>query len=65
VHGLRRKAWSVATIVVTRDTTRAAKQDCKAGDEKTRAECRQEKRDVKQDARDATDEKAAPPAHPA
>jgi len=26
---------------------RAAKQDCKAGDEKTRAECRQEKRATK------------------
>jgi hypothetical protein len=26
---------------------RAAKQDCKAGDEKSRPECRQEKRDTK------------------
>ena len=30
---------------------RAAKQACKAGDEKTRAECRQDKRDVKQQGR--------------
>jgi hypothetical protein len=30
---------------------RGAKQDCKAGDEKTRAECRQEKRDTKQQGR--------------
>ena len=27
------------------------KQACKAGDEKTRAECRQEKRDTKQEGR--------------
>jgi hypothetical protein len=30
---------------------RAAKQECKAGDEKTRAECRQVKRDTKHGGR--------------
>jgi hypothetical protein len=40
------------------------KQACKAGDEKTRPECRAEKRDAKQDARQGgTDE--APAAQPA
>lgn len=34
-----------------RAAARAAKQACKAGDEKTRAECRQMKRDVKQAGR--------------
>lgn len=43
-----------------RGEARAGKAECKAGDEKTRAECRQEKRDRKQDARHGTDEKAAP-----
>ena len=32
-----------------RQGSRAAKQACKAGDEKSRAECRQTKRDVKHD----------------
>ena len=32
----------------TRSDARDTKQDCKAGDENSRAECRQEKRDVKQ-----------------
>ena len=32
----------------TRSEARGAKQECKAGDENSRAECRQEKRDVKQ-----------------
>lgn len=35
----------------TRQTSRAVKQACKAGDEKTRAECRQDKRHVKQEGR--------------
>ena len=35
----------------TRAGARAAKQACKAGDEKTRADCRQMKRDVKQAGR--------------
>ena len=34
-----------------RGAARAAKQACKAGDEKTRADCRQMKRDVKQAGR--------------
>jgi hypothetical protein len=34
-----------------RSGARAAKQACKAGDEKTRADCRQMKRDVKQTGR--------------
>jgi hypothetical protein len=36
-----------------REDARAAKADCKAGDEKTRAECRHEKRDVKNGGGDA------------
>jgi len=39
---------------------RAAKQECKAGDEKTRAECRQEKRDTKHGSDDAGTAKTAP-----
>ncbi|MEF8719175.1 MAG: hypothetical protein V5B44_16215 [Candidatus Accumulibacter necessarius] len=42
-----------------RDTKQTGRQDsreekaaCKAGDEKNRAECRQDKRDTKQDSRD-------------
>jgi len=35
----------------TRQTSRAVKHECKAGDEKNRSECRQDKRDVKQDGR--------------
>ena len=34
-----------------RDASRATKQACKAGDEKTRSECRQMKRGVKQAGR--------------
>ena len=42
------------------------KQECKAGDEKTRAECRQEKRDTKQEGRqDGGAENTAPPTNPA
>ena len=37
----------------SRDAGRAAKQDCKAGDEKSRAECRGEKRDTKHGSDDA------------
>ena len=46
-----------------RQESRDVKQECKAGDEKSRAECRQDKRDVKQDARgpedDSVDDKPA------
>ncbi len=35
----------------TRQTSRSVKQACKAGDEKSRAECRHTKRDVKQEGR--------------
>lgn len=35
----------------TRETSREVKQACKAGDENTRAECRQGKREVKQTGR--------------
>ena len=35
----------------TRQDSRDVKQECKAGDEKSRAECRQDKRDVKQEGR--------------
>ena len=35
----------------TRQDARAKKAECKKGDEKSRAECRQEKRGTKQDAR--------------
>ena len=45
---------------------RATKQACKAGDEKTRAECRQGKRDVKQAGRqDGGAENPAPVKTPA
>ena len=47
----------------TRAGARAGKQACKAGDEKTRAECRHVKRDVKQNARHGNDK--APEANPA
>jgi hypothetical protein len=42
-----------------RQDARAVKADCKAGDEKTRAECRQEKRDAKDGAGAAQDAKPA------
>ena len=35
----------------TRQVSREVKQACKAGDEKTRSECRNTKRDVKQEGR--------------
>ena len=45
---------------------RATKQACKAGDEKTRAECRQGKRTTKQQGRhDGGKENTAPTTHPA
>jgi len=44
-----------------RATGRATKQACKAGDEKTRAECRHEKRTTKQHGRQGT---PAAPAQP-
>jgi hypothetical protein len=46
---------------------RAAKQACKAGDEKSRAECRQVKREVKQAGRndDGSNADAAPAPKPA
>ena len=48
-----------------RDAGRAAKQDCKAGDEKSRAECREEKRDTKHGSDDAGTANTAPaPAAP-
>lgn len=45
-----------------RATARAAKQACKANDEKSRAECRQMKRDVKRAGRnnDGSNANAAP-----
>ena len=46
-----------------RHGARATKQACKAGDEKTRAECRQLKRSYKHHARHGTT--PAPPEHPA
>ena len=49
-----------------RGGARATKQDCKAGDEKTRAECRQVKRTTKQQGRrDGGKENTAPPTNPA
>lgn len=45
---------------------RAEKQECKAGDEKTRAECRNVKRDAKQEGRnDGGAREEAPAAKPA
>ena len=44
-----------------RDTSRAVKNACKAGDDKTRAECRQQKHKVKQTSRQGG-APAAPPA---
>jgi hypothetical protein len=46
-----------------RGAGRDAKQDCKAGDEKTRAECRQEKRDTKHGGDEGTASEA-PAAQP-
>jgi hypothetical protein len=43
---------------------RAAKQACKAGDEKTRAECRQVKRDTKHGSNDAGTASTAPAPTP-
>jgi len=48
-----------------RSAGRAAKQDCKAGDEKTRAECREEKRDTKHGGGDEGTANEAPAAQPA
>jgi len=47
-----------------RHGARATKQACKAGDEKTRAECRQMKRSYKHHARHGGTT-SAPPANPA
>jgi hypothetical protein len=47
-----------------RQGARAAKQACKAGDEKSRPECRQMKRSIKQHARHGGTT-SAPPANPA
>jgi hypothetical protein len=47
-----------------RDAARDVKQACKAGDEKTRAECRQGKRHTKQAARQGV-HPATPEAKPA
>jgi hypothetical protein len=46
-----------------RDDGREEKQECKAGDEKSRPECRQDKRDTKQEGR-GNEEKPAQPAQP-
>ena len=77
--GLRRAACALAAIVMLayvvptyaqtkgmqrRDAARDVKQACKAGDEKTRAECRQGKRHTKQAARQGV-HPAAPEAKPA
>ena len=50
-----------------RASARAAKQACKAGDEKSRAECRQVKREAKQAGRNDGGSRvnAAPAPHPA
>ena len=48
-----------------RQAGRAAKNACKAGDEKTRVECRQEKRAVKNKARPLNKGTTAPAANPA
>ena len=47
-----------------RQGARTAKQACRAGDEKTRPECRQMKRSAKQNARRGGTT-SAPPANPA
>ena len=47
-----------------RSAGRAAKQDCKAGDEKSRAECREEKRDTKHGSDDAGTANTAPAPTP-
>ena len=47
-----------------RQGARTAKQACRAGDEKTRPECRQMKRSTKQQARHGGTT-SAPPANPA
>jgi hypothetical protein len=39
-----------------RDTGREEKAECKAGDEKSRPECRQDKRDTKQEGRGNEDQ---------
>ena len=48
-----------------RHGARATKQACKAGDEKTRAECRQMKRSYKHDARHGGGTTPEAPEHPA
>src|SRR5262245_41353339 len=48
-----------------RQGARAAKQECLAGDEKTRPECRQTKRSIKQNARRHGGTTSAPPENPA
>ena len=47
-----------------RQSGRAAKQACKAWDEKTRVECRQQKRAVKNSARPLNSGTTAPAANP-
>jgi hypothetical protein len=46
-----------------RQGARDEKQECKAGDEKSRPECRQDKRDTKQEGR-GDEEKPEQPAEP-
>jgi hypothetical protein len=48
-----------------RQSGRATKQACKAGDEKTRVECRQQKRAVKNNARPLNSGTTAPAPNPA
>ena len=48
-----------------RQSGRAVKNACKAGDEKTRVECRQEKRAVKNSARPINKHSTAPAPNPA
>ena len=78
--GLRSAACALAAVVTLacvvptyaqtqgmerRSGARAAKQACKAGDENTRAECRQGKRGAKQAARQGTTPAANPAQTPA
>jgi hypothetical protein len=47
-----------------RDAARATKHACKAGDDKTNAECRQQKRHVKHNGPQGGGQPAAPAAQP-
>ena len=56
--GRRRRDAGSSEVVPARQA--GHKQDCKAADEKTRAECRQMKRDAKQQGRNDGGEESAP-----